>query len=251
MTLRGVIFDMGGTLMYFMTPGQTFEDVEKAGALAVYETLRARGHTLPPQDEALEIAWQHIWSLWMTLVDAYDPAALTLEKQLHAVAAKWETNSLTPDDVRALSDAYTSAIRASVSPLDGAADTLRALRDQGLRVGLISNTFWPGDYHRKDLEHWELMPYLEHLVFSADVAAWKPYTEVFQMSLDALELEPDEAIYVGDSLFFDVYGAQRAGLRGGVWIEQPERMLPEGLEVTPDATIRRLPELLDVVAGWR
>ena len=70
------------------------------------------------------------------------------------------------------------------------------------------------------------------------------------MALDAMGLEPEQAAYVGDSLYFDVWGAQQAGLRG-VWIEQPDPWLPEGIEVTPDATVRELPELLDVARAWR
>jgi putative hydrolase of the HAD superfamily len=91
---------------------------------------------------------------------------------------------------------------------------------------------------------------LDDQVFSADAGAWKPHRDIFEMELTALALKPEEAIFVGDSLYFDVWGAQQAGLRG-VWIEQKVRWLPDGLEVTPDAIIQNLPELLDVIETWR
>jgi len=55
---------------------------------------------------------------------------------------------------------------------------------------------------------------------------------------------------VGDSLYFDVWGAQQAGLRA-VWIEQRHRWMPDGLEATPDATIQSLAQLVTVVEQWR
>ena len=115
-----------------------------------------------------------------------------------------------------------------------------------MKIGLISNTTWPGEFHRQDMERYGLISFFDHLIFSADEKAWKPHQEVFQRSLAALGLSPHEAVFVGDSLFFDVWGAQQAGLRG-VWIEQDQRWQPAGMDIQPDATIRRLPELLDVV----
>jgi putative hydrolase of the HAD superfamily len=107
---------------------------------------------------------------------------------------------------------------------------------------------WPGASHLPDLEQHGLIGYLEHLIFSADVETWKPNKEIFQLGLAEFDLAPDEAAYVGDSMYFDIWGAQQAGMRG-VWIEQPYPWLPD-VQVTPDATIKTLPELLDVVDRW-
>jgi len=149
-----------------------------------------------------------------------------------------------------LAGLYMSTIQSTVRPLDGAETTLRALRDSGLRTGLISNTHWPGEAHLYDLDRFGLTPYLEHLVFSSDAEAWKPAPDVFEMGLEGLDLAAGEAVYVGDSLYFDVWGAQQAGMRA-VWIEQPDRWLPNGLTAKPDATIAALPDLLDVLQQWR
>jgi len=214
--------------------------------------LQAHGYQLLPEDEALSVAWDFAAETWRTLLDgSFDVQALRLEPQLQRLAEEcWGAGSLPAEVLTRLAPAYMEAIQAHVRPLDGAEDTLRAVRDRGLHIGLLSNTVWPGAAHRHDLERHGLLPYLEHLVFSADVKAWKPYPEVFQLSLNALGLAPEEAIYVGDSLFFDVWGAQRAGMRG-VWVEQARRWLPDGLEVKPDATVKTLPDLLGVIEDWQ
>ncbi|MBN1203281.1 MAG: HAD family hydrolase [Anaerolineae bacterium] len=252
MALRGVIFDMGGTLLYYSPPGKSWEDMEKIGAQGVYDHLLALDYDLPPLDTALDAAWAHAEAQWATLSTAMaDVTRLKLAYQLKDLAQQWGVNHLSPETIDVLVKAYATAIQAFVVPLTDAQDTLRALREQGFRVGLISNTLWPGSYHVQDLDRYGLTPYFEHMIFSADVDAWKPYKNVFQLSLDALDLKPEEAVYVGDSLYFDVWGAQQAGLRA-VWVEQEMPWLPDdSLAITPDATITALPDLLDIVNGWR
>jgi putative hydrolase of the HAD superfamily len=249
MTLRGVIFDMGGTLLHYSAPDATWEDTEKLGARGIYHRLREAGYSLPPESEALDAAWDHVLALWSNL-DAYDVSDLKLNVQVRLVVERWGVQNVPPELLETLGRAYMTAIQAHVVPLAGAADTLQALRKRGLRVGLVSNTYWPGIYHQHDIERFALTPYLEHTIFSADVGAWKPHRKIFKMGLEALDLTPDTAAYVGDSLYFDVWGAQQAGMRG-VWIEQNHRWLPHGIEVTPDATIQRLPDLLNVVEAWQ
>lgn len=249
MALRGVLFDMGGTLLHYTPPGETWEEMEKVGARAVYHHLHQLGHTLPPEDDALATAWDHALMLWGSL-DRQDVKELKTDRQMALVAEKWGVHAPTAELVDELAGVYMAAIQSTVRPLDGAEATLRALRDSGLRVGLISNTHWPGEAHVYDLDRFGLTDYLEHLVFSSDAEAWKPARDVFEMGLQGLDLEAGEAIYVGDSLYFDVWGAQQAGLRG-VWIEQPHHWLPDGITVEPDATITTLPDLLDVIQPWR
>lgn len=247
MALRGVLFDMGGTLLHFSPPGESWERMEKLGALGVYRHLSEQKYLLPPEQEALELAWTYARDLWGDL-NAHSPKNLKLGYQMGLLAGQWGVANLGEEITEALALAYMAAVRAYVRPLDGAAETLSALRARGLRVGLISNTMWPGTNHVPDLEQHGLIDYLECLIFSADVEVWKPNKEIFQLGLEKFDLLPNEAAYVGDSMYFDIFGAQQAGMRG-VWIEQPSPWLPD-VKVTPDATIKILPELLDVVDGW-
>lgn len=248
MALHGVIFDMGETLLHYSPPGKTWLDIENTGSGAAYELLSSRGYSLCPRDEALDIAWNHALTVW-THLDEYDVRDLVLAHQMGLVAAQWGAPDLTATQQQALAEAYMSAIQQGVIPLPKVQETLSSLCKRGLRIGLVSNTLWPGDFHLDDLARFGLTPYLDHMIFSADALAWKPHAEIFQMSLNALGLESDEAIFVGDSLYFDVWGAQQAGLKG-VWIEQALHWEPPGLEVHPDATITALPDLVDVVDRW-
>ncbi len=48
MPLRGVIFDMGGTLLDYHPPGAGWRGMEDLGAAGVYTFLHERGYALPP-----------------------------------------------------------------------------------------------------------------------------------------------------------------------------------------------------------
>jgi putative hydrolase of the HAD superfamily len=249
MKLRGVLFDMGGTLLHFTEPGKSWEDMEKLGALGVYRYLSEQNFSLPPESDALGAAWEYAHKMWTSL-DSFPVTDLKLGRQLGLMARLWGVPDLAPETYDALALAYMTEVRRHVHPLDGAEETLRALHDQGLRIGLISNTVWAGPFHEQDLERYRLTPYFDTMVFSADVDLWKPHQEVFQTALKAMNLKAEEAAFVGDSLYFDVWGAQQAGMRG-VWIRQPIPWFPDNISVTPDAVIQSLPELLGVVDLWR
>jgi putative hydrolase of the HAD superfamily len=249
MALRGVLFDLGGTLLHYTPVGLGWEDMEKIGAQGVYRYLLSRDFTLPPEPDALSAAWEFARNLWTSL-SLHDVTQLKLGIQLGRMAEQWGVRNLSPDVLDDLAVAYMQSVQSHVRPLDGALDVLRTLHELGVRIGLISNTTWPGASHRGDLDRYGLMAYFDHLVFSADADLWKPEPEVFQHCLSALKLAPQDAVFVGDSLYFDVWGAQQVGMRG-VWLEQPHAWVPDGIEVKPDAIIRGLPELITIVNAWR
>jgi HAD superfamily hydrolase (TIGR01549 family) len=90
---------------------------------------------------------------------------------------------------------------------EDAAPVLSALRSHGFRLGLVSNT-------SRDLD-----AFVSH--FSLDVDAWissgshgkvKPSPTIFRAALDLLEVVPDEALMVGDTVVDDVEGARAIGM---------------------------------------
>jgi FMN phosphatase YigB (HAD superfamily) len=53
MPVRGVLFDMGGTLLHYSAPGANWEDTEKTGAAGVYALLQEADYELPSREQAL------------------------------------------------------------------------------------------------------------------------------------------------------------------------------------------------------
>jgi putative hydrolase of the HAD superfamily len=121
-----------------------------------------------------------------------------------------------------------------------------AMRDAGLRLGVISNFVWGGPELIHDLE---LASHFDGLTISARVGFQKPHRGIFEHALSQLEVLPNQAVHVGDSYAADVQGARRVGLeavlidRGG---GDPARIRAERED--PDLiVINDLLELLDLL----
>jgi len=86
--------------------------------------------------------------------------------------------------------------------------TVEALRASGLRIGLVSNS-------SRDVREFARHHGLE---VDAGVSSFhhghtKPHASIFQAVLDLLEVEPDEAVMVGDTIADDIEGARALGMR--------------------------------------
>jgi putative hydrolase of the HAD superfamily len=90
---------------------------------------------------------------------------------------------------------------------------LDALRGRGIRLGLVSNAFDPGWLLHRDLDELGVGERLDVAVFSSEVGKRKPHPDIFRRALEALEVRPEEALFVGDRLYEDVRGAGELGMR--------------------------------------
>ena len=94
---------------------------------------------------------------------------------------------------------------------DDVMPALTHLKELGLILGLISNV----DRDITPLcEELGLSTLLQVVVTSQEVGFNKPQPEIFQEALKQAEVNPSEAIYVGDQYQIDVVGADEAGMRG-------------------------------------
>ena len=114
-----------------------------------------------------------------------------------------------------------------------AADThalLESLRDRGLKLALVSNAFDPGWLLRRDLDQMSLAERLDFAVFSSEVGKRKPHPEIFRRALDALEVQPERTLFVGDRLYEDIRGAGELGMTTvqALWFRADEH--PDGGE---------------------
>jgi putative hydrolase of the HAD superfamily len=96
--------------------------------------------------------------------------------------------------------------------------TLNRLKEaQKVRLALASNT--QRMFSIPEMKRFDLEKYFETILFSSDVKACKPNPVIFQRVLEILKVKPQEALYIGDNLFDDVWGAQRVGLQT-LWIDR-------------------------------
>jgi putative hydrolase of the HAD superfamily len=90
---------------------------------------------------------------------------------------------------------------------------LEALRERGLKLGLVSNAFDPPNLLHHDLAELGIAERLDVALFSSEVGRRKPDPEIFRRALDALGVGASEALFVGDTLATDIAGAAALGMR--------------------------------------
>lgn len=125
-----------------------------------------------------------------------------------------------------------------------AVETLMALRERGIGIGLLSNTHWPEAWHEHFLERDGLAELIDVRVYSSAEAHMKPHPAIFRLVLERLGAEPASTLMVGDRQLDDITGAQSLGMRG-VW--KHTRLAKRWPGVEPDFEIARLPELIALV----
>lgn len=139
-------------------------------------------------------------------------------------------------------DSWTPHIRHQPD----AGPTLRALRERGLRIGLLSNTHWPRHFHERFLERDGLDELIDVRLYTSEMDHVKPDPRAFAAVLDAVGVaDPSRAVFIGDRLYDDVWGAQQAGMRA-LWVRNDQT---PAFEVEPDATIDTLAEIPDLLAN--
>ena len=143
--------------------------------------------------------------------------------------------------VQEMTDSYMELKSVIVEPFPGALDTLRRLRQVGVRLALITNGI--AQEQRSKLRLAELQPLFESILIEGEFGAGKPDARVFRHTLGQLNIRPQETWMVGDNLVGDVGGAQAMGIYG-VWVDWRGRGLPADSTIRPDRTIRAITELV-------
>ncbi|TCW62337.1 HAD family hydrolase [Treponema sp. J25] len=93
-----------------------------------------------------------------------------------------------------------------IRPFPYVRETLVAFKKGGLKLGLLSD-FPPV----QKLQYLGLYDYFDVILCSEEVGALKPDPFPFQILAERLGCSPQQILYVGNSVAYDVRGAQRAG----------------------------------------
>lgn len=251
MALKAVAFDLWETLITD-TP-ELSRQQERLRLTRMEEILTAHG--LGELADRIEHAYRALWHRCHDLYWSLDldvPCRRQIEHFLEEL--ELDPHSFDERVLEALEDAYAgAALDILPKTVDGAEELLASLKSRGLRVGLISNTGrTPGSVLRAILERLRLSQHIDVMVFSNEHGECKPQQSIFEELRRGLDVAFDELMFVGDNPYVDVHGAQRLGMCG-IHFDPPTRgtavapPVDHGLEIVPDAHIRHLRDLLDVL----
>jgi putative hydrolase of the HAD superfamily len=198
--LDAVLFDWGHTLMDWTWDDALLEAGHRAGLAAIGAPAdRAPALSELYRNESRLYAWE--------VPEEVEYPALAREL-LASVGVEVDDSQLERFLI-AEHEAWAPARRlASMSHA-----LLDAIRERGLKTGIVSNSMDPGWLLKRDLDELGLADRLDVAVFSSDVGLRKPRPEIFQRALDELGVAPERTLFVGDRLREDVGGAHSLGMR--------------------------------------
>lgn len=195
---KGFIFDMDGTLLH------TLPDL----AALTNIVLEREGYSTRTEDEVRTFVGNGVLSLILQAV----PQEISEEKAQHAF--------------KMFCDLYDEYGIKLTKPFDDMEETLRTLKAQGIKLGIMSNKFeagvreveqryFPGLF---DVSHGE----------AADIPRKPDPTGLFVCAKE-MGLTPDECVYFGDS-HGDMLAGNNAGMYtvGVTWGYQPVEKIKQG-----------------------
>jgi putative hydrolase of the HAD superfamily len=241
-TIRAVIFDLGHTVWDYAPSIHG----RRLAVLHLYEKLDSNGIdgvTPAALDEALNAAAQRWFEEWYSKPELLEqPPSETLIADGLA-----RLNIEVSDELQHDLAATLFAAELDVPVVEP--DTLAALAtldSRGIAMGCVTNTITLHEGIEDALRRLGLHRYFRVAVSSSGAGYRKPHESLFRCALDALGVEPADAVFVGDRLLDDISGAQAVGMRAVLTHQYRQEPL-DGAAVRPDAVISRLAELPDVI----
>jgi putative hydrolase of the HAD superfamily len=229
--VRAVTFDCWGTLISDLEP-------DRARRLRTEAIMRLTGVDETRALGLFDEAWRAHFDSWVAGVH-YGSEGMAAYIVSQTVG---ETDGIAVQLTQIFEDVSEET---GVRLVDGAAETLEAIKSSGRATALVCDTgFTPGRVVRRLLEAHRVAGFLDYMAFSNEVGVPKPNRKMFDTALNAIG--GGTAVHIGDLRRTDIAGARGAGMGAvrfrGVWDDTaPE--YPEGDVVLDD--MRDLPALLE------
>jgi putative hydrolase of the HAD superfamily len=217
-----------------------------------------------------EEAWRRLLGLFAPQLDAHEPSAIervrvaVMEEARafwsdRAAAARWRLDIPgarrlsvrrglaklgQPDDALAdrIADAFTEMRRNEYRLYPDAHNTVDALRNAGVRLGLVTNG--SSVTQRAKIERFDLGHRFDHIQIEGEFGQGKPEPAVYRHALERLGVDAAEAWMVGDNYEWEVVAPQALGICG-IWYDPFEIGVPDEATARPTRVIKRLGELVE------
>jgi putative hydrolase of the HAD superfamily len=223
---EAVIFDWGGTL----TPWHTIDHI------ALWQAV-CRPHFPADHEQRASAAHAAETAAW-DLVKA--------ERRSSTIFTVLKAAGIDPTD--ALFATYLTLWAPHTFTDPAAAAMLRALRADGIKIGVLSNTLWPRDWHEDVFRRDGVLDLIDGAVYSSEIDWAKPHPEAFLAAMTAVgATDPSTCVFVGDRPWDDIHGAKSVGMRA---VLIPHSEVPGFEETRPDAIISDLAEMPALIRSW-
>ena len=239
MKLKGIIFDINGTLTDILTD-EGHEEIYRA----ISHFLTYRGvflHRWEVKDAYFRIMDEQRKASGEKYPE-FDAVAVWREfltRYLRESKRKLKSSDPTP---RFLAEMYRGISRFRLALYPEVKAVLDELRPH-YQMAVVSDG--QSAWAMPELKAVGLDGYFNPVIVSGDFGYRKPDRRLFQAALTGMGLTPEEVIFVGNDMYRDVYGAGRLGMKTVFFSSNQGGKEPAG--VNPDYIIYRFAELRQAV----
>jgi putative hydrolase of the HAD superfamily len=241
MDIRAVAFDVNGTLVRILTDDGMEQIFRSIAHFLTYQGIDLHRH------QVRDLYFEHMKEqrqaspeehpefdavgIWRSILQAH------LTEFTRALPAeKLEQMPLF------LAEMYRGISRCRLRLYPHVREVLDVLRE---RYPLAAITDAQSAYARAELHKLGLLDYFDQIVVSGDHGYRKPDRRLFQLALDRMGVAAEHALYVGNDMHRDIFGAQEAGMTT-VMVES-DQGADVYLDCVPDYTITDLRDLLTIL----
>jgi putative hydrolase of the HAD superfamily len=242
MTIQAVFFDMGGTIETF----RYTRELRLEATAVIQQRLLDTGIDLHISSEELfdvissGLERYKRWSIQN--MQELAPWRVWSEYILKGFAVDQERLSGISEDLMFLIETrfYRRVMRPEMP------EVLQAIKQMGLKIGLISNVNSRGQVPT-NLKEYGIIDYFHPIVLSSEYGWRKPDPAIFYHAARLINAPTSQCVYVGDRIVRDIDGARRAGFGLAIQIKHDFEHGESDTGFTPDAVIENMTELLDIL----
>ena len=205
--IKAILFDIGETLLIFgrVHKAQLFQQ----GAKLTYDYLKGLDQ---PTGSFRSYYWRNLltlrWRYFISNLTGNDFNSLELLKKINSKKGV----DLTDRQWTELAWLWYEPLSKLVHTEPDITETLTKLKNMGLKLGILSNTFVPDSSLEKHFEQLGILDFFGVRMYSYQFDFRKPDPRIFKIAAERVGCEPENIMFVGDRLDNDIYPALKLGI---------------------------------------
>jgi HAD superfamily hydrolase (TIGR01509 family) len=205
--IQAILFDIGETLLVFgkVDPVALF----RQGGKQAYEFLKTHNQ---PVKSLRFFLFRHLiivrlLNLWSNIVKKDFDSSAILRK-----ISEYNGVELTEPQWQQYAWCWYEPLSKLAQIEPDIKETLTKLKQAGIKLGLLSNTFINASTLERHLAQIGILDCFDAKMYSYQSKYRKPDRRIFLEAAEKIGVEPENTIFVGDRLDMDAAGAKKAGM---------------------------------------
>ncbi|MBN1806246.1 MAG: HAD family hydrolase [Sedimentisphaerales bacterium] len=240
--IKAIIFDLGETLLNFgkVKPGEIF----RKGARLSYDFLKSSGQ---PVGNFKSYCLWYLAALYFRRI-----VSCITRKDFNSLAMlRWAGMKkgvrLDGDQWRNFAWLWYEPLRETATVEPDIKETLTKLKNSGLKLGIVSNTFVSADSLEKNMQQFGILDFFELRMYSYEFDFRKPDPRIFRIAAERIGESSRDILFVGDRIDKDVMPALKIGMQAALKTAYTNngKNLPDG--AWKINLISELPDLIEKI----